>query len=145
MPWTDRLSLLSAMSFRPFAGLPEFLFDALWSAYWAAYRPGCRGRQRRNAAGHPNLFDRGKPVGGRRPACARLPIQARRSVSVRTRPAPAAQVSPSLRLKVLASDSPPSLYFCRITPLPRVISGTSPRRSEEHTSELQSLTRVSYA
>src|SRR3546814_4452254 len=55
MPWTDRLSLLSAMSFRPFAGLPEFLFDALWSAYWAAYRPGCRGRQRRNAAGHPNL------------------------------------------------------------------------------------------
>src|SRR3546814_18732338 len=66
MPWTDRLSLLSAMSFRPFAGLPEFLFDALWSAYWAAYRPGCRGRQRRNAAGPPNLFDRGKQVGGRR-------------------------------------------------------------------------------
>ena len=53
----------------------------------------------------------GKPLGGRRPASARLPIQSLRSAlaTVKVRPAESVQVRPSARLKTFASDMPPSL------------------------------------
>src|SRR5450631_4673453 len=74
----------------------------------------------------PNLFDFGKPFGGRRPASARLPRQSASSlmVALNSRPAESFQVRPSLASKVAISDNPPSLYFCRRTPRPRAISGT---------------------
>ena len=56
---------------------------------------------------HEKRLVRGKPLGGRRPAWARLPIQAARSVSVRVR-APRLHDSPAARWKVVISDSPPS-------------------------------------
>src|SRR3546814_1924262 len=69
-----------------------------------------------------------RSVGGIRPAAPRATRQGVRSASVRTRPLspPIVQLSPSSRRKAMASDRPPS-------------------RSEEHTSELQSLMRISYA
>src|SRR5713226_7429348 len=74
----------------------------------------------------PNLFDFGKPFGGRRPASARLPRQSASSliVALNSRPAESFQVRPSLASNVAISDNPPSLYFCRRTPRPRAISGT---------------------
>ena len=53
-------------------------------------------------------LERGKPVGGSRPAWARLPRQGFTSVSRRVR-SPERQVRPSLRKKTLASERPPSL------------------------------------
>src|SRR6266487_74053 len=54
---------------------------------------------------------RGKPFGAKRPASARLPRQSASSLSVsqKARPAASVQDSPSSTLKVLRSDSPPSL------------------------------------
>src|ERR1700716_4270370 len=74
----------------------------------------------------PNLFDFGKPFGGRRPASARLPRQSASSLIVaeNSRPAESFQVRPSLASNVVMSDNPPSRYFCRRTPRPRAISGT---------------------
>ena len=59
----------------------------------------------------PNLFDFGKPLGGRRPASARFATQSRRSslATVQVRPAVSFQVRPSFSLKTLASETPPSL------------------------------------
>jgi hypothetical protein len=59
----------------------------------------------------PNLFDFGKPFGGRRPASVRSPIQSRRSslATVQVRPEVSFQVRPSFSLKTLASETPPSL------------------------------------
>jgi len=59
----------------------------------------------------PNLFDFGKPFGGRRPASVRSPIQSRRSsfATVQVRPDVSFQVSPSFNVKTLASETPPSL------------------------------------
>ncbi len=59
----------------------------------------------------PNLFDFGKPFGGRRPASVRSPIQSRRSslATVQVRPAVSFQVRPSFSLNTLASETPPSL------------------------------------
>ena len=56
----------------------------------------------------PNRFDRGKPVGARRPAWARSPCQSRRFASVRVR-SPDFQLSRSARRKTRASATPPSL------------------------------------
>ena len=78
----------------------------------ARRRSGMTGSTRRDARSpHPNLFDFGKPFGGRRPASARLPIQSRRSslATVQVRPEVSFQVRPSLSLKTLASETPPSL------------------------------------
>src|SRR6267143_2041822 len=70
----------------------------------------------------PNLLLRGNPFGARRPASARLPRQSASSLraNVNDRPALSIQVSPSSALKVLRSDSPPSLNRCKRTPRPRV-------------------------
>ena len=63
------------------------------------------------ASAYLNLFDRGNPFGGSRPASARLPRQSDSSfkVSENARPAASVQVRPSAPLKVFTSDSPPSL------------------------------------
>ena len=57
----------------------------------------------------PKLFDLGKPLGGKRPACARTPHQSLSSVNVKVRPAESVQVRPSFFLKTLASARPPCL------------------------------------
>jgi len=57
---------------------------------------------------HSNLLLLGNPLGGSRPACPRLPIQSRKSVSVRVRPPPMAQLNPRFLSKVVTSESPPS-------------------------------------
>src|SRR5262249_202056 len=53
----------------------------------------------------------GKPFGARRPASARLPRQSASSFSVseKARPAVSVHDSPSAAVKVLTSESPPSL------------------------------------
>src|SRR5690349_9174442 len=65
----------------------------------------------RHSPTYLNLFERGNPFGGSRPASARLPRQSDSSfrVSEKLRPAPSVQVRPSLPLKVFTSDRPPSL------------------------------------
>src|SRR3546814_6278469 len=80
-----------------------------------ARRGGFRSRRRGR---HENRLLLGKPVGGIRPAAPRAVRQPLMSGSVRVRPVspPIAQLSPSAKV-----------------------------RSEEHTSELQSLMRISYA
>ena len=50
-----------------------------------------------------------------------------KSGSVRTRPPPACQLRPLALSNTVTSARPPSLNRCRITPLPRPISGTSSR------------------
>ena len=55
-----------------------------------------------------NLPPRGKPLGGRRPACPRAPSQSCRLVSVRVL-SPSRQVNPSASRNTLASFSAPSL------------------------------------
>ena len=69
----------------------------------------------------PNLFDFGKPFGGKRPASARLPRQSASSLMLaeNSRPAESFQVRSCLESKVVTSDNPPSRYFCRRTPRPR--------------------------
>jgi hypothetical protein len=62
----------------------------------------------RAGAQSPKRLERGKPLGGMRPAPARLPRQGASSVSRRVR-SPERQVRPSLRVKTLASERPPSL------------------------------------
>src|SRR5262245_22069227 len=59
----------------------------------------------------PNLFDRGKPSGRIRPACARSPSQSFRSVidRLKVRPDESTQVSPSALAKTRTSATPPSL------------------------------------
>src|SRR5262249_13676978 len=59
----------------------------------------------------PNLLERGKPFGARRPASARLPRQSASSfrVSVKVRSAASTHESPSAPLNVLTSERPPSL------------------------------------
>src|SRR5210317_1859485 len=80
---------------------------------------------------HINHFvkqlSRGNPRGAIRPALARLPIHSTSSAAstTRFRPAGSFQDKPSSRINVVASDRPPSLYFCKRTPLPRPISGSS--------------------
>src|SRR3989338_7491173 len=71
------------------------------------------------------LLPPGTPRGAIRPAVARPACHSPRSVSVRVRPAGSFHASPEARTKVVASDSPPSLYFCNRTPLPFAISGSS--------------------
>jgi hypothetical protein len=65
-------------------------------------------------------------LGGSLPASARLPIHSKRSAcdTVQVRSEESFQVRPSASVKVGQSAMPPSLYFCRRTPLPRAISGT---------------------
>ena len=60
---------------------------------------------------HPNLFDRGNPLGATRPASARLPRQSASSFMLRVnaRPAESVHDSPWPASKVLMSDRPPSL------------------------------------
>ena len=58
---------------------------------------------------HPNLFDRGKPLGTRRPIPPRPPSQGVRSVSVRVRVSPWRHVRPAARRNTLASARPPDL------------------------------------
>ena len=64
-------------------------------------------------------------MGGILPALARLPFQASNSVSVLCRPPLRCQLSPSAYSKVFTSASFPSLYFCKITPFPFDICGSS--------------------
>src|SRR5690606_9898279 len=74
----------------------------------------------------PNRLFRGNPVGATRPAWARSPTQSARSAMdlLKFRPEESVQVSPVAASKDLRSERRPSLYFCRRTPLPRLISGT---------------------
>lgn len=61
----------------------------------------------------PNRLSRGNPVGGIRPAAPRATRHKVRSASVRVRPVspPIAQLKPSSKRKLVASDRPPSRYF----------------------------------
>ena len=58
-----------------------------------------------------NLFSLGKPRGAILPAPARFPTQSASSDSMRRLPAGSNQDRPSIKLKVVASFKPPSLYF----------------------------------
>ena len=80
-----------------------------------------RSRRSRAAASGPVIFrmravyekrfDFGNPLGGRRPASARLPIQSWSSAlpTVKVRPELSRQVSPSARRNTRASEMPPLL------------------------------------
>ena len=78
-----------------------------------AHHPGAAGTEDDRVIGierAQNLLSRGKPVGGMRPAAPRAVRQGFMSLSVRVRPVspPIAQLSPSAKVKVIASASPPS-------------------------------------
>ena len=57
----------------------------------------------------PKRFERGKPLGTRRPAPPRPPSQGVRSISVRVRFSPCRHERPSARRNTLASARPPAL------------------------------------
>src|SRR5690606_20166644 len=82
----------------------------------------CFVRESRTTA-YPNFPVLGNPLGTIRPALARAPIHSANSSLERlnVRSAESSQERPASRLNVFRSDTPPSLYFCSLTPLPRVI------------------------
>jgi hypothetical protein len=81
------------------------------TAFRGGYRPDTVPSSAPRSDVHANLLERGKPLGAMRPASARLPCQSASSFMerVNSRPAVSVQVSPSAALKVLRSESPPSL------------------------------------
>jgi hypothetical protein len=76
---------------------------------WRGTRPDLNDKPVIQVHGQLNRFDRGKPLGTRRPAAPRAPSHASRLVSVRVRFSPWRHVSPSASRNTLASASPPAL------------------------------------
>src|SRR3546814_2760100 len=72
-------------------------------------------------------------------SCAGRAVRPRSCRSIR--PRPNASSSP----RAAASALPDTALICRVPEAERYISRYRERRSEEHTSELQSLMRISYA
>lgn len=96
------------------SGLGAFSGMAGWSWGWRAVRNPDHVASRfrnRSAPRQVNLLSCGKPRGAIRPAVARDPCQLSSSLTVRVRPAGSSHARPWESSKVLASESPPSLYF----------------------------------
>ena len=76
---------------------------------WRGTRPDLNNQPVIRVLGQLSRFDRGKPLGTRRPVAPRGPSHASRLVSVRVRFSPWRHVSPSARRNTLASASRPAL------------------------------------
>src|SRR3546814_4986569 len=100
---------------------------------------GCRRRGRalrRGPEGPRNLED------GRREARAELSAGLRRRVTIRPRSGAGRPKGRPVRTAAIRSPSPDGARFRGAKPSERI---STTKRSEEHTSELQSLMRISYA
>jgi hypothetical protein len=76
---------------------------------WRGTRPDLNNEPVIQVLRQPNRFDRGKPLGTRRPAPPRALSQGSRLVSVRVRFSPWRHERPSAKRNTLASASPPAL------------------------------------